>query len=60
MYARVRARAFVNWDLGDWSAGWRTRYVGAFDVGNADTPGHQRRRRLLHDPVTGVPNEFCG
>lgn len=36
LYPRVRARAFLNWSMGDWSAGWRTRYVGGFDVGNND------------------------
>jgi outer membrane receptor protein involved in Fe transport len=35
-YSRVRARAFVNWGMGDWSASWRTRYVGGFDVGSDD------------------------
>jgi outer membrane receptor protein involved in Fe transport len=61
MFARVRARAFVNWDLGDWSASWRTRYVGPFDLGNADdAQGSSADAACLHDPVTGVPNEFCG
>jgi outer membrane receptor protein involved in Fe transport len=36
-YARVRARAFANWDLGDWSAAYRVRYVGNVVVGNEDT-----------------------
>jgi outer membrane receptor protein involved in Fe transport len=36
MYGRVRARAFANWNKGDWSASWRIRYIGAFDLGNAD------------------------
>jgi outer membrane receptor protein involved in Fe transport len=35
-YSKIRARAFVNWNMGDWSAGWRTRYVDAFNVVNAD------------------------
>jgi iron complex outermembrane recepter protein len=35
-YSRVRSRLFANWSLGDWSAAWRVRYVGPFDVGNAD------------------------
>jgi iron complex outermembrane receptor protein len=35
-YSRIRARAFLNWGLGDWSASWRTRYVGGFDVGSND------------------------
>ena len=36
MFGRVRARAFANWNKGDWSASWRIRYIGAFDLGNAD------------------------
>ena len=36
MFGRVRARAFANWNMGDWSASWRMRYIGAFDLGNAD------------------------
>jgi hypothetical protein len=35
-YARIRARAFANWDLGDWSAGYRLRYVGKAKIGNND------------------------
>jgi iron complex outermembrane receptor protein len=35
-YARVRARLFADWSKGDWSVGWRTRYVGGFDVGSND------------------------
>jgi len=36
MYSRVRGRLFANWSLGDWSASWRIRYTGPFDVGNED------------------------
>ena len=36
MYSRVRGRLFANWSLGDWSASWRIRYTGPFDVGNDD------------------------
>ena len=51
MYSRIRARAFANWSLGDWSAGWRIRYVGPFDIGSDDDPpGQQRRCGCLHDP----------
>jgi outer membrane receptor protein involved in Fe transport len=35
-YSRVRARLFADWSMGDWSVGWRTRYVAPFDLGNAD------------------------
>jgi iron complex outermembrane receptor protein len=61
MYGRVRARAFVNWNLGDWSASWRIRYIGPFDLGNADDrQGSSADGACLHDPVTGAPNQFCG
>jgi outer membrane receptor protein involved in Fe transport len=60
-YARIRARMFVNWTLGDWSAGWRTRYVGGFDVGNADTrQDRSADGACARDPDTNVPNQFCG
>jgi len=36
MYSRIRGRLFANWDLGDWSASWRIRWTGPFDVGNED------------------------
>ena len=35
-YSRVRARLFADWSLGDWTVGWRTRYVGGFDIGSND------------------------
>jgi iron complex outermembrane recepter protein len=61
MYGRVRARAFANWSLGDWSASWRVRYVGPFDLGNADDrQGSSADAACLHDPITGAPNAFCG
>jgi outer membrane receptor protein involved in Fe transport len=60
-FGRVRARAFANWSLGDWSATWRVRYIGAFDLGNADDrQGSSADGACLHDPVTGAPNQFCG
>ena len=61
MYGRIRARAFANWNMGDWSASWRIRYIGAFDLGNADDrQGSSADGACLHDPVTGEPNAFCG
>ena len=36
MYSRIRGRLFTNWSMGDWSASWRMRYIGPFDLGNAD------------------------
>src|SRR4029079_3990654 len=35
-YSRVRSRLFANWNLGDWSASYRLRYVGPFVIGNED------------------------
>jgi len=60
MYGRVRARAFANWSLGDWSASWRIRYIGRFDLGNADDrQGSSADGACQHDPNTGAPNQFC-
>jgi outer membrane receptor protein involved in Fe transport len=53
-YARVRGRLFVNWNLGDWSAGWRTRYVGALDVGNDDI-----RQGTSADGACAAQPQFC-
>ena len=36
MYSRVRARTFVDWSMGDWTASWRVRYVGPFKIASAD------------------------
>ena len=35
-YARWRGLATVNWNLGNWDANWRIKYVGPISVGNAD------------------------
>jgi outer membrane receptor protein involved in Fe transport len=35
-YSRVRGRLFANWNMGDWSAAYRMRYVGPFNIGNED------------------------
>ena len=35
-YARWRALASVNWNLGNWDANWRIHYVGPLTVGNED------------------------
>jgi hypothetical protein len=60
MHGRVRARAFADWSLGDWTASWRIRYVGPFDVGNEDDrQGNSADAACLHDPVTGAPNQYC-
>jgi outer membrane receptor protein involved in Fe transport len=60
MYSRIRARAFANWSLGDWSASWRIRYIGPFDNGSDDDrQGSSADAACLHDPVTGAPNQYC-
>ena len=35
-YARWRALAGVNWNLGSWDANWRIHYVGPLSIGNED------------------------
>jgi outer membrane receptor protein involved in Fe transport len=34
LFPRWRGNGFVNWNLGDWSASWRMRYIGAFRNGS--------------------------
>lgn len=34
LYPRIRANASVLWQLGDWSASWRMRYIGKFRMGS--------------------------
>jgi hypothetical protein len=53
-YSRIRARAFANWDLGDWSAGYRARYVGPFQVGNDDI-----RQGTSADAACAADPQFC-
>ncbi|NUS38038.1 MAG: TonB-dependent receptor [Lysobacter sp.] len=36
LYSRVRARAFANWSMGDFSVAWRTKYLSKFSIKNAD------------------------
>lgn len=57
MYSRVRARAFVDWSMGNWSASWRTRFVGPFTLGNADL-----RQGTSADGGCNLVNrpEYCG
>jgi outer membrane receptor protein involved in Fe transport len=40
-YSRVRARFFADWSLGDWTVGWRTRYIGGFKLGSDDVRQQQ-------------------
>ena len=35
-YARVRALATLDWNLGPWNANWTTRYIGRITVGYAN------------------------
>jgi outer membrane receptor protein involved in Fe transport len=53
-YARIRARLFANWNLGDWSAGYRARYVGKFQVGNDDI-----RQGTSADAACAADPQFC-
>ena len=54
-YSRVRARLFADWSLGDWSAGFRSRYVGGFKVGSNDL-----RQNTSADAGCSAANpQFC-
>jgi len=35
LFPRWRAQGFVNWQLGNWDASWRMRYIGRFQMGSA-------------------------
>jgi outer membrane receptor protein involved in Fe transport len=34
LFPRWRAQGFVNWQLGNWDASWRMRYIGRFQMGS--------------------------
>ena len=34
LFPRWRAQGFVNWQLGNWDASWRLRYIGRFQMGS--------------------------
>ncbi|MGH8156902.1 MAG: TonB-dependent receptor plug domain-containing protein [Rhodanobacter sp.] len=34
LFPRWRAQGFVDWQLGNWSAEWRMRYIGRFQMGS--------------------------
>lgn len=36
LFPRWRANGNVDWQLGDWSAEWRLRYIGRFENGSSD------------------------
>ncbi len=38
---RWKAQTFVNWSLGSWDASWRIRYIGRFQMGNANLDEQQ-------------------
>lgn len=48
LFPRWRGNGFVNWNLGDWSASWRMRYIGAFRNGSL-SPSQDT------NPVQGLP-----
>ena len=61
-YSRIRARLFANWALGDWSASWRIRYVGPYDVGSDDLKQLTSADGMctqFPNPETGQGPEYC-
>jgi outer membrane receptor protein involved in Fe transport len=36
LFPRWRAQGFLNWNLGNWNASWRMRYIGRFQNGSKD------------------------
>ncbi|HET6431893.1 TonB-dependent receptor plug domain-containing protein [Dyella sp.] len=48
LFPRWRGNSFVNWNMGDWSASWRMRYIGAFRNGSL-SPSQDT------NPVQGLP-----
>jgi outer membrane receptor protein involved in Fe transport len=36
LFPRWRGTTFVNWTMGNWSASWRTRYIGRFQNGSTN------------------------
>ncbi|GAB2536776.1 TonB-dependent receptor plug domain-containing protein [Rhodanobacter koreensis] len=34
LFPRWRAQGFVDWQMGNWSASWRLRYIGRFQMGS--------------------------
>ncbi|MFC3657171.1 TonB-dependent receptor [Xanthomonas hyacinthi] len=36
-FPRWRGLGTLSWNLGDWSATWRIRYIGSTEIGSADT-----------------------
>ena len=39
LFPRWRAQGSLNWQLGDWSASWRMRYIGSFRMGSTQLAG---------------------
>lgn len=35
LFPRWRAQGYLDWQMGDWSASWRMRYIGRFQMGSA-------------------------
>jgi outer membrane receptor protein involved in Fe transport len=49
LFPRWRGKGFVNWNLGNWDASWRMRYIGGFQMGRA-VPGYAA------SPIPSYPN----
>ncbi len=54
MYARTRARLFVNWNKGDLGLSWRARYVSGFDIGSNDL-----RQGVSADAGCVYDDQYC-
>jgi Outer membrane cobalamin receptor protein len=48
LFPRWRAQGFLNWNLGNWDASWRMRYIGRFSMGSA-SPNETT------SPIPGLP-----
>ena len=49
LFPRWRGKGFVNWNLGNWDASWRMRYIGGFQMGRA-APSYTA------SPIPSYPN----
>ncbi|QDI04002.1 TonB-dependent receptor [Xanthomonas cerealis] len=52
-FPRWRGLGALSWNLGDWSASWRIRYIGSTEIGSEDT-----RQSLSAD--SGLPGTVRG
>ena len=58
-YSRVRGRLFANWNMGDWTASYRMRYVGAFDVGSNDLSQGTSADQACNFTPGNPNNQYC-